>query len=259
MSRYSSKCIQHKHRERTKDNGGVMSIGSNVENPLLTLTASSSSLRSSQDDYDESDIDNKNNNDSGDDYNEDHRKMELEVSSSCSLPLFRLTIKNSCGRAAADTNTTLLFVMLQPKLFWKKIASVFTFIASCALLPLMLYKSKLPVSIYTIILIVIHVGVLIIYCCKVQFNQLDFDRISFGSRILALFVTIWLLPDVSNLQDHTHIGIFTLQMLELCLILSFLLSLFMVAVLREAVKVEEETDDDTEHLTTNTDDTQMLC
>ena len=249
--------MQHKHRERTKDNGGVMSIGSNVENPLLTLTASSSLLRSSQDDYDESDIDNKNNNDSGDDYNEDHRKMELEVLSSSSLPLFRLTIKNSCGGAAADTNTTLLFVLLQPKLFWKKI--VLVFIASYALLPLILYKSKLPASIYAIILILIHVGVLIIYCYKVQFNQLDFDRISFGSRILALFVTIWLLTVVSNWQDHTHIGIFALQMLVLCLVHSFVLALLMVAVLREAVQVEEETDDDTEHLTTNTDDTQMLC
>ena len=126
-----------------------MSIGSHVENPLLTLTASSSLLRSSQDDYDESDIDNKNNNDSGDDDNEDHRKMELEVLSSSSLPLFRLTIKNSWGGAAAETNTTLLFVLLQPKLFWKKI--VLVFIASYALLPLMLCKSKLPVSIYTII------------------------------------------------------------------------------------------------------------
>jgi hypothetical protein len=69
---------------------------------------------------------------------------------------------------------------------------------SYALVPLMMSKSAMPAWMYVGLLLVIHIGVLIVYCWRVKFRSLDVDRVSLGARVLGLAVVTWLLSAVSG-------------------------------------------------------------
>jgi len=129
-------------------------------------------------------------------------------------------------------------VLLKPYLFLRK--TVLVIVASYALLPLLLYKSHFPGALYASLLVLIHVGVLVVYCYGVRFGDLDVDRVSLGGRILGLGVVVWLLTVVSGWQDHDHVGILAAQMLVLCLVHTFVLALLMVAIEPITVMSDEE-------------------
>lgn len=125
-------------------------------------------------------------------------------------------------------NADRRLVLLNPRLFVKKTGLVFG--GSYALVPLMMSKSVMPAGVYVALLLVIHIGVLIVYCWRVQFRSLDVDRVSLGARVLGLAVVTWLLSAVSGWQDHDHMGVLAAQMLVLCVVHTFVLALLMVAV-----------------------------
>ena len=89
-------------------------------------------------------------------------------------------------------------VLRQPRLCMHKTALVF--LASYALVPLLMSKSRLPSWAYALLLIGIHIGVLLVYLFRVRFMQLDADRRALAARVLGLGVSVWLLTVVRALN-----------------------------------------------------------
>jgi len=177
--------------------------------------------------------DNNNDNETNIDKENDDTSISSSSSSTHhpSLPLCQIT-------------TNRQIVLLNPPLFFRK--TILVILASYSLLPLLLYKSSLPGALYASLLIIIHVGVLVVYCYRVRFMDLDVDRLSLGGRILGLGTVIWLLTVVSGWQDHEHVQVLAVQMLVLCLVHTLVLALLMVAIepVAEVVAMEEEEEEE---------------
>eukprot|EP00192_Tetraselmis_astigmatica_P014846 CAMPEP_0117670938 /NCGR_PEP_ID=MMETSP0804-20121206/13049_1 /TAXON_ID=1074897 /ORGANISM="Tetraselmis astigmatica, Strain CCMP880" /LENGTH=166 /DNA_ID=CAMNT_0005479329 /DNA_START=334 /DNA_END=834 /DNA_ORIENTATION=- len=131
-----------------------------------------------------------------------------------------------------------------PKLFLQKV--VFVFVLTYLLLPLIWYKSKLPAMAYAAGLIVLHGVVLLVYCYKVQFRQLDPSWRSAAARLLGLGLCIALLLLVSDWADAnvTSLWVFAAQLGVLCLVHTVVLAFLMVSLDRrppaEGSQGEEE-------------------
>lgn len=113
------------------------------------------------------------------------------------------------------------------------------------LLPLIWYKSKLPAAAYAAGLIVLHVVVLVVYCYKVRFRQLDPNWRSAAARILGLCFSIYLLLMVSSWADSnvTDVVAFACQLGVLCLVHTVILAFLMVQLDKGSPKEESQDQD----------------
>ena len=126
-------------------------------------------------------------------------------------------------------------VLLDPRLFVKK--AVLVVAGSYALIPLLASKSTMSAGLYVALLLLIHVGVLVVYCWRVKLRSLDMERVSLGARVLGLLVVTWLLSAVSGWQDHDNLWKLSAQMLVLCVVHTVALALLMVAV--EPIRLDQ--------------------
>jgi len=122
------------------------------------------------------------------------------------------------------------FVLLNPRLFFLKAASVF--VLSFALVPLMQWKADIPALIYTAALVGLHIFILGIYLYRVRFRDLDPDRRSLIARILGLTITTYLLSATSAFDSDSSIGRLAVQMLAVSLVHMVILALLMVRAVR---------------------------
>lgn len=122
------------------------------------------------------------------------------------------------------------FVLLNPRLFLLKAASVFAL--SFALVPLLQWKADIPALLYTGALVGLHVFILGIYLYRVRFRDLDPDRRSLVARVLGLAITTYLLSATSAFDSDSSISRLAAQMLAVSLVHMAILALLMVRAVR---------------------------
>eukprot|EP00466_Bigelowiella_natans_P021619 jgi/Bigna1/83970/fgenesh1_pg.119_\ len=111
--------------------------------------------------------------------------------------------------------------------------TVFVFILTYALIPLVMLKSELPKMIYTIFLVLLHVFILVAYFYKVNIRELDPDWKSLCARMTALMFTSYLLYIAARKKKGSkerELVQTCIEMLVICVIHTVVLVLLVVRV-----------------------------
>jgi hypothetical protein len=94
-------------------------------------------------------------------------------------------------------------------------------------IPLAQVKGGMPATLYLGGLVVLHVLVLVVYCYRVKFTELDPDLRSLVARIAALVFVGYLLAAVSSFDEQTPVSTLLAQMLGVSLLHTLILALLM--------------------------------
>eukprot|EP00298_Acanthocystis_sp_HF-20_P021337 c2762_g1_i1.p1 GENE.c2762_g1_i1~~c2762_g1_i1.p1 ORF type:complete len:186 (-),score=65.95 c2762_g1_i1:52-609(-) len=108
--------------------------------------------------------------------------------------------------------------------------TLFVFVLTFSLIPLIQEKEKLSSLTFTIFLVALHVFILIVYFYRVKFRSLDLTWRSVLGRVLALIFTVALLFFVAENEQEGDIVKVIAFMLALCVVHTFVLLLLVVRI-----------------------------
>mmetsp|Transcript_4664 Transcript_4664/g.9329 ORF Transcript_4664/g.9329 Transcript_4664/m.9329 type:complete len:167 (-) Transcript_4664:210-710(-) len=109
--------------------------------------------------------------------------------------------------------------------------TIFVFVLTYALIPLVMLKSDLPKLVYATFLVLLHLFILVVYFYKVNFRALDPDWRSLIARIAALVLTSYILYVAAKRGKGERELLRTcVEMFIICVIHTVVLALLVVRV-----------------------------